>query len=260
MKQRFAFLLALAAALAACERAAPTNEADSAALATITTADLLRHTQALAADSMEGRAPGTIGEERAVRYLISQFQALGLQPGNPNGTFTQDVPLVGMTAEPTAWFSAGGKRISLSFPNEYVAMTRRVTPQVDVQNSDIVFVGYGVVAPEYGWDDYKGVDVKGKTIVMLINDPAITMPNDTTVLDTTKFRGRAMTYYGRWTYKYEIAAQKGAAAALIIHETGPAGYPYEVVKGSWSAEQFDVISPDAAKRVPVEGWITLEKA
>jgi Zn-dependent M28 family amino/carboxypeptidase len=116
-----------------------------------------------------------------------------------------------------------------------------------------------VVAPEYAWDDYKGVDVTGKTILMLVNDPQVRVPNDT-ALDTTMFKGKAMTYYGRWTYKYEIATRKGAAAAIIIHETGPAGYPYGVVRGSNSQEQFDVISPDAEKRVPVEGWITLEKA
>ena len=122
-----------------------------------------------------------------------------------------------------------------------------------------MFVGYGVVAPEYGWDDYKGVDVKGKTILMLVNDPPVRVPGDT-ALDTAMFKGRAMTYYGRWTYKYEIASEKGAAAAIIIHETGPAGYPYGVVSSSNSQEQFDVISPDAEKRVPVEGWITLDKA
>jgi len=126
-----------------------------------------------------------------------------------------------------------------------------------VDNSDIVFVGYGVVAPEYGWDDYKGMDVKGKTIVMLVNDPAVPDPNDSTKLDTTMFKGKAMTYYGRWTYKYEIASDKGAAAAIIVHETGPAGYPYDVVVGSWGRENFDVKETGATNRVAVESWMSL---
>jgi Zn-dependent M28 family amino/carboxypeptidase len=130
-----------------------------------------------------------------------------------------------------------------------------------VENSDVVFVGYGVVAPEYGWDDYKGIDVRGKTIVMLVNDPAVPDPNDPAKLDETMFKGKAMTYYGRWTYKYEIAAQKGAAAAVIIHEIGPAGYPYEVVSGSWSRENFDIQTPDKNMGRPaVESWITTDRA
>ena len=130
-----------------------------------------------------------------------------------------------------------------------------------MKNSAIVFVGYGVVAPEYGWDDYKDVDVKGKTILMLINDPQIPDPNDPSKLDDKMFKGRAMTYYGRWTYKYEIASAKGAAAAIIIHETGPAGYPFEVVAGSWGGENFGIQRPDNnMSRVPVEGWMTYDKA
>ena len=134
-------------------------------------------------------------------------------------------------------------------------------PESKVENSDVVFVGYGVVAPEYGWDDYKGVDVKGKTIVMLINDPAVPDASDPSKLDEKMFKGKAMTYYGRWTYKYEIASQKGAAAAIIVHETGPAGYPYEVVSGSWSRENFDIQKPDKNMgRVAVESWITTDRA
>jgi Zn-dependent M28 family amino/carboxypeptidase len=130
-----------------------------------------------------------------------------------------------------------------------------------MDDSDVVFVGYGVVAPEYGWDDYKGVDVKGKTVIMLINDPAVPDPADPSKLDPAFFKGKAMTYYGRWTYKYEIASQKGAAACLIVHEAGPAGYPYQVVTGSWSRENFDLFLPDGnAGRVTVEAWLSLEKA
>jgi Zn-dependent M28 family amino/carboxypeptidase len=168
--------------------------------------------------------------------------------------------LIGYTPHPTASFTAGGKTIRLKFPDDYVANSRHNRPDTKVQNSDIVFVGYGVVAPEYGWDDYKGMDVSNKTILMLINDPAVPSPSDSSQLDSTMFKGKAMTYYGRWTYKYEIATDKKAAAAIIIHETGPAGYPYEVIRGSNSREQFDVILPDAEKRVGVESWITVDKA
>src|SRR5690242_4654170 len=253
-----------AAAPAAFTDTTATSPAVAAAAQAIDTASLLQHIKDLAADSMEGRAPGTPGEEKAVAYLSQQFQKLGLQPGNPDGTYIQKVDLIGYTAHPTASFTARGKTVSLRYPDDYVANSRHNRDSTKITGSDIVFVGYGVVAPEYGWDDYKGVDMHGKTMLMLVNDPAVPAPNaakgDTTALDTTMFKGKAMTYYGRWTYKYEIASDKGAAAAIIIHETGPAGYPYEVVRSSNSAEQFDVPSADAEKRVPVEGWIRLEKA
>jgi Zn-dependent M28 family amino/carboxypeptidase len=230
-------------------------------LDTITTADLMQHTKALSADEYEGRGPGTKGEELTVKYLTDQFQRLGLKPGNPDGTYVQKVPLAGFTAQPTASFTAGDKKIDLKFPEDYVAVSRRFVAQSKVENSDMVFVGYGVVAPEYGWDDYKGLDVRGKTVVMLINDPAVPDPNDASKLDDKIFKGKAMTYYGRWTYKYEIATEKGAAAAIIIHETGPAGYPYEVVSGSWSRENFDIVRPDKnMNRVAVESWITTDRA
>jgi Zn-dependent M28 family amino/carboxypeptidase len=231
---------------------------DTAAQA-ITSVDILQHIKDLSADSMEGRAPGTPGEVKTIAYLQAQYKALGLKPGNPDGTYLQNVDLIGYMAHPTGSYTAGGKAISLKYPDDFIANSRHDRPETKVEHSDVVFVGYGVVAPEYGWDDYKGIDVTGKTILMLVNDPQVRVPNDTS-LDTTMFKGKAMTYYGRWTYKYEIATRKRAAAAIIIHETGPAGYPYGVVRGSNSQEQFDVISPDAETRVPVEGWITLEKA
>jgi len=231
------------------------------ALESIRADDILQHTKVLSTDEYEGRGPGTKGEELTVKYLTDQFQRMGLKPGNPDGTYVQKVPLVGFTGQPTASFTAGGKTMNLEFPKDYVAVSRRFVPESKVENSDIVFVGYGVVAPEYGWDDYKGVDVRGKTIVMLINDPAVPDASDTAKLDEKMFKGKAMTYYGRWTYKYEIASQKGAAAAIIVHETGPAGYPYEVVSGSWSRENFDIQTPDRnMNRIAVESWITLDRA
>lgn len=231
------------------------------ALESIAANDLLKHINVLASDEFEGRSPGTKGETLTVQYLTEQFKSMGLNPGNPNGSYTQEMQLVGFTGQPNVSLTVGGKKINLKFPDDLVAMTRRQVPEVKVQNSDIVFVGYGVVAPEYGWDDYKDVDVKGKTIVMLVNDPAVPDPTDPSKLDDAMFKGKAMTYYGRWTYKYEIATEKGAAAAIIVHETGPAGYPYEVVSGSWGRENFEVTYADKnIGRVAVEGWIHSNKA
>jgi len=264
MRKQLKFLLAIGCGFTtACATDAPVDahsDAVNAAAEAITAEGLLTHIQDLAADSMEGRGPGTPGEDMAVAYLVRQFEAIGLKPGNPDGTYIQNVDLIGYTSRPTTSFTfANGKSMSLKWPTEYVASSRHDRAETKIENSDIVFVGYGVVAPEYGWDDYKGLDVTGKTVVMLVNDPAVRTA-DGGELDTAMFKGRAMTYYGRWTYKYEIATEKGAAAVLIVHETGPAGYPFEVVQGSFSREQFDVPSPNAAQRVPVEGWISLDKA
>lgn len=233
----------------------------SAAAGRISTEGLLAGIRVLASDEFEGRAPATRGEELTVEFLTQQFKALGLAPGNLDGRYVQDVPLVGITTTRAASLTAGGKRMRLRFPDDYIAGSRRFDANISVKNSDLVFVGYGVVAPEYGWDDYKGVDVRGKTIVMLVNDPAVPDPADPSRLDPGMFKGKAMTYYGRWTYKYEIASEKGAAAALIVHETGPAGYPFEVLSGGAAGEAFDIDRADGNKdRVAVEGWITEERA
>ena len=249
--------------LVACgsNAAGPTPQQVTAAQGAITAQGILTGIKALADDSMLGRAPGGVGEDRAIHYVAAQFKAIGLEPGNPNGTYYQAVELLGFTATPSAAFRAGGKEITLAFPKDYVAASRREAPEIDVDNSDLIFVGYGVVAPEYNWDDYKGVDVTGKTIVMLINDPPVTDPRDSTQLDSTVFHGKAMTYYGRWTYKFEIASAKGAAAAIIVHQTAPAAYPWDVVEHSWSGENMDVKHPDGNKaHVGIESWITYEKA
>ena len=231
------------------------------ALDAITAGDLLEHIQVLASDEFEGRAPGSKGEDLSVKYITESFKALGLKPGNPNGTYTQDVPLAGIITKPSAAFKVGGKTTDLKFPEQYVASSARLQAEIDVKDSEIVFVGYGVVAPEYGWDDYKDVDVKGKTLLMLINDPAIPEANNPAQLDPKMFKGRAMTYYGRWTYKYEIAAQKGAAASVIIHETEPAAYPYSVVMSSWSKENFEIDAPDKnMNQVAVRSWVMAPKA
>lgn len=237
--------------------------ADAADAAASITADaLMRHIRTLASDEFEGRAPGTQGEQLTVDYLIREFQRMGLKPGNPDGTYVQPVPLVGSTASDVrVAFRTVAQGIDLTFPEEAVVWTKRFVPEINVTDSELVFVGYGVVAPEYRWDDFKGVDVRGKTIVMLINDPPVPDPADPARLDDKVFKGPAMTYYGRWTYKYEIAARQGATAAIIVHETGPAGYPWAVVEGSNSRENFDLESADRnMSRVAVEGWITLDKA
>ena len=228
---------------------------------------LLENIKVLASDEFEGRAPASKGETLTVGFLEEQFKKLGLKPGNPEGTYFQKVPMVGISADPSELVftergpaGAAPQTLALHYGSDFVAWTKRVEPEVRL-DSDLVFVGYGVVAPEDQWDDYKGVDVKGKVLVMLINDPPVPDPNDPSKLDPHMFKGKAMTYYGRWTYKYEIAAQKGAVGALIVHETGPAGYPWGVVQGSNTGEQFSLVAADkGASRCAVEGWMTLEKA
>ena len=236
-----------------------------AALDVITAEGVMNHIKVIASDEFEGRAPGTHGEELSINYISDQFKKIGLAPGNTDGSYFQKVPVVGIAAnnDTTMTFSGAGKETKLKFGDDFVAFTRRVRENVSF-DADMVFVGYGVVAPEYKWDDFKDVDVRGKVIVMLVNDPAIPdpkNPKNPKALDPKMFKGRAMTYYGRWTYKFEIAAEKGAAGALIIHETGPAGYPWEVVKGSWSNEQFDLVAKDDnMSRAAAEGWITTDRA
>ncbi len=232
-----------------------------AALEAIDQAGLLQHIKVLGSDKFEGRAPGSKGEEESVNYITAQFKELGLKPGNPNGTYTQEVPMAGILTRPTAQFIVGEKKMELQSPNDFVAFTSRITPEIKVEDSEMVFVGYGIVAPEYGWDDFKGVDVKGKTVVFLINDPPIPDPNDSSKLDDKMFKGKAMTYYGRWSYKYEIAAEKGAVAAVIVHETIPAAYPWAVVENSNSKENFVIDSPDKnMSTIGVRSWIQLETA
>jgi Zn-dependent M28 family amino/carboxypeptidase len=226
----------------------------------ISAASLLARTKVLASDEFEGRAPGSAGEEKTVNYLVAEFKTLGLQPGNPNGTYIQDAALVGITSKPTLSFNVGGKKMPMEHINDYVGFSSRVTPRVESKDSEVVFVGYGVVAPEFGWDDFKDVDVRGKTVVMLINDPPI-VDSKTGQLDPKMFGGLAMTYYGRWTYKYEIAAAKGAAACLIVHETAPAAYPFGVVVSSWTRENFEIRRPDKnASHIALSGWLTLDAA
>ncbi len=244
--------------LAGC--AAPTATAPAPEPA-ISAASLLERTKTLSSDEFEGRGPGTAGEDKTINYLAGEFKKLGLAPGNPNGTYFQDVPMIGITSKIATTLVAGGKTIEPVPINEYAASSHRASTSIEIKDSPVVFVGYGVVAPEYGWDDYKGVDVRGKTVVMLINDPPVPDPKNPGKLDPKVFGGDAMTYYGRWTYKFDTASAKGAAACLIVHETGPAGYPFAVLSGTWGREIFELSTPDGnSGHVGVEGWLTLNAA
>jgi Zn-dependent M28 family amino/carboxypeptidase len=253
------FVLALgAAAQKPAARKASNAGPPKAALDVITADGVMSHIKILSSDEFEGRGPGTKGEELSVNYISDQFKKIGVAPGNTDGTYFQKVPLAGITTKQDAEMKikASGKDMKLKFGDDFVARTVRVVEKTGF-DADVVFVGYGVVAPEYGWDDYKGMDVKGKVLIMLVNDPAVPDPKDPKKLDNRMFKGRAMTYYGRWTYKFEIAALKGAAGVLVVHETGPAGYPWSVPKGSFTIENFDLVAKDNnMSRVNVEGWIT----
>ena len=252
--------LALVSALAltsACQKAASPDVALSAlpdvtvpALSEKTMQDVTRE---LSLDAYEGRAPGSIGEEKTVAYLISKFKAAGLEPGN-NGSWTQDVPLIEITAKkvsPLMIADRNGKAMSFAYGSDYVIGSYRETPKTEIKQSDMVFVGHGIVAPEKGWNDYASVDVKGKTVVVMVNDPDF----ENKGLDGP-FGGKAMTYYGRWTYKYEEAARQGADAVLIIHDTAPAAYGWNVVNSSWTGTQFLAQSKDGGKsQTQANGWI-----
>jgi Zn-dependent M28 family amino/carboxypeptidase len=207
----------------------------------------------LASDSFLGRKPFTEGETKTIHYLRDEFQKLGLKPGNGDSYF-QEVPMVQLTAsvKDSSMIITGGKEdFKLHYWDDFLSLTRRVVEEIEVKDSDIVFAGYGIIAPEYQWNDYEGLDVKGKTVVILINDPGFGTE------DKSFFKGNEMTYYGRWTYKYEEAARQGAAALIIIHETAHASYPFEVVQGGWSGDNLYLESEDGnMARCAVEGWMS----
>ncbi|MEP7380223.1 MAG: M28 family metallopeptidase [Gemmatimonadota bacterium] len=250
--------LALACTSGGEEKAAPRGSlaapVPGEALAAVDTTTLMEHVRVLSADSLLGRLPGSRGEDRTVAYLEGQFKAMGLAPGNPDGTYIQKVPLVGITVQgaPELTITKDGTTRSLAWKNDYVAWTKHVAPTASLQQSELVFVGYGTEAPEFKWDDYKGMDVTGKTLVMLVNDPPLS--------DTSQFGGKRMTYYGRWTYKFEQGAKHRAAGVLLVHETEAAGYPFSVVQGN-TGERFDLVTTDKNMgRSDVEGWLSLDKA
>lgn len=213
---------------------------------------LMSHIRFLSHDLLEGRAPGTRGDLLSQTYIASQMELIGLKPGGENGTYFQQVPVISMTADPSMnlRIAGGGSDLRLEYRKDFVAVAGKQQEEVGVQEAEIVFVGYGIDAPEQNWDDYKGVDVTGKILLMMNNDPAPDDPNE--------FAGTARLYYGRWTYKYEIAGKKGAAGAIIIHTRESAGYGWNVVESSWSGEQFELGQDPSAASTLVNGWTTLE--
>lgn len=247
--------ISLAMTLTACGGDQPDERADDRAgggTASITADDIARHVAVLASDEFGGRAPSSPGEDLTVAYLREQFMALGLEPGNGD-SFFQDVPLVDITAAADAVLviSGGSGDRVYSYADEMVVWTDRVVNESAIENSEMVFVGYGIVAPEYDWDDYAGIDVTGKTVVILVNDPGFATK------DPDLFSGNAMTYYGRWTYKFEEAARQGAAGALVIHQTAPAAYGWDTVRNSWTGPQFKLESENGnMDHIAIEGWLT----
>jgi len=247
----------LLAGVAACGRATapaapslPTPASRSGPLPAVSTAAMDAHLKYLADDLLEGRAPATRGGALAADYIAAQFEALGLEPAGPDGSYFQPVALVGMVPHPSlSWGKAGAAR-SLTYRDDFVAWAERPESHI-VADGDLVFVGYGIQAAEWRWDDYKEQDLRGKVLLMLVNDPGIQ--------DTTIFNGRALTYYGRWTYKLEEAARRGALGAILVHTTESATYGWDVVRGSWSVEQFKLDRP-ATPSIAFAAWVTHDAA
>lgn len=247
-----AAVLFLAAPAAAQEPTVSSTEIDAD--------KLVQTVRTLASDQFEGRAPGTVGEERTIGYLIGRLQALGLEPGGENGNWTQRVPLLHteLGEAGALAFEHGGETQVLSFPSDIYLSTLQPNDTARIENAPLVFVGYGVSAPERGWDDFKDVDLTGKVAVFLINDPDFHAAESEPVAGT--FGGRAMTYYGRWTYKFEEAARRGAVGALIVHETAGAGYGWNVVE-SPGGENYDIVrKPEDVTSLALQGWISGETA
>ncbi|HWD86706.1 MAG TPA: M28 family metallopeptidase [Mucilaginibacter sp.] len=249
MTKNYPLLSIAVAFLFACNRQNPSS-------GPITPDEIKSHIAVLANDSLMGRKPFTEGEVRTTRYISRQFKQIGLEPGN-NGSYFQDVPMVEIKGTPSETMDiAGGKSpITLHNGTDFVVMSRQELPDIDLRSSPLVFAGYGVVAPEYHWNDYAGLNVKGKTVVVLVNDPGFKSG------DKTLFKGDTMTYYGRWTYKYEEAARQGAAGVLIVHQTEPASYPWHVVSSSNSGARLYLQQANKhMDRCKVEGWITEDAA
>jgi Zn-dependent M28 family amino/carboxypeptidase len=248
-------LIVLGLGLAGCST--ETEEARlRPALESITAEDLAADTQVLASDEFEGRGLASEGELKTIQFLRGEFQKLGLEPGNGQSYF-QEIPMVVSVADPSARLEIKGakKPLSLAYKEEFVARTLRAVEESALADTEMIFAGYGIVAPEYDWNDYQGLDVRGKTVVVLVNDPGFATQ------DPALFSGRTMTYYGRWTYKYEEAARQGASGVFIIHETEPAAYPWAVVQNSWTGAQFNLAGEDNnMSRCAAEGWIHLEAA
>ena len=248
----FVLLCLLAFGCQPKDAASSTSYAPADAPIDSTTID--RHIAELASDKYGGRLPFSPGEALTLDYLEKELKALGLEPGNGN-SYRQEVPMVEITGHPDEKITLEmpGGEVDWTFSKDYVTFSERGEEVTGVKNSELIFAGFGVVAPEYGWDDYKDLDVKGKTVVVMVNDPGYYLE------DSTQFNGRTMTYYGRYTYKFEEAARQGAAGCLVIHETAAAGYPWFVVQSSWSGSRLN-LPDDGEPKLDVAGWITLDAA
>jgi Zn-dependent M28 family amino/carboxypeptidase len=257
MKKRLILLIVAAIGLVSCQSNDSDKElqTDSVALKAINETVLAKHIAVLASDEYEGRKPFTIGETKTIAYLKGEFEKLGLKPGNGDSYF-QQVPMVDIKSTPstlTIKNPIGNTSTTLTYLDDFVAASRHVIDKVKIENSEMIFAGYGIVAPEYKWNDYAGLDVKGKTVVVMVNDPGF--------LDSTLFKGKTMTYYGRWTYKFEEAARQGAAGVIIIHDTEAASYPWAVVRSGWSKSKLYLAAADNNRsRALMEGWITQDVA
>ena len=256
MKKIIGLTLLISAVLGGCSAKnvikSNTEQDVTASYNSINKEQLIEHIKVLSSDKFEGRAPSSKGEELTLNYLTKQLTEIGFKPGNGD-SFLQAVPMVSIEASPDMTLSIGGK--DYQYGHDMVMGSSRISDFEQLNNSELVFVGYGVNAPEYNWNDYKGLDVKGKTVVILVNDPGFATQN------SALFNGNAMTYYGRWTYKYEEASRQGAEGAIIIHETAPASYNWSVVEHSWTGPQFGFVREDLNKgRVAVEGWVNSDVA
>jgi Zn-dependent M28 family amino/carboxypeptidase len=252
---RAAAPMCIAALLAGPALAAPpvaVTPAEKAAAAQITPEVLRSHVRFLSDDLLEGRGPATRGDRLAQRYIATQMEALGLQPGAPDGTWYQPLDIVGVTSHSPETLTArrGGQSVDLKYHQDFIAVSGVAQPQARLTDAEIVFVGYGIVAPEYGWDDYKGMDLKGKVLLMMNNDPED---------DASLFAGKTRLYYGRWDYKYDQAAKTGAAGAIIIHTTPSAGYGWQVIQTSWTGEQF-ALPHEGGPQLQVKAWVTEDSA
>ncbi|AKD03109.1 M28 family metallopeptidase [Pontibacter korlensis] len=226
------------------------NEAEN--VAALSTESYGKYLTELASDELEGRKPFTSGEEKTLQYLEREFKELGLEPGNGNSYF-QEVPMVDIRTmpSPSMTVEGKGKKLELQGREEYVLWTRRTEPAIDIKNSELVFAGFGIVAPEYNWNDYAGLDVKDKIVLIMVNDPGFYEHAPEV------FKGEAMTYYGRWTYKFEEAARQGAKGCLIIHNTEPAGYGFEVVQNNWNTSKLYLDDRgNESYKCAIEGWVT----
>lgn len=257
MTKTILFLSLAGFCLTACspsDHSTATATADSAGIKAINDTSFASYINVIASDEFAGRKPFTAGETKSINYLKTEFEKLGLKPGNGNSYF-QQVPMVEIKSTPESKmvFKGASGSVTANYLENFVAGTKRVQPVVHLANSPLVFAGYGIVAPEYDWNDYAGLDVKGKTVVVMVNDPGFA--------DSTLFKGKSMTYYGRWTYKFEEAARQGAAGILIVHDTAPAAYPWSVVRSGWSKSKLQAEEKDNnMSRAIVEGWISLDIA